>query len=995
MMTGELPDRTTTVIVDFKGSEPPKDSKGGEQKELETVYYNQKMSTILEHFSSSITAGLSASEAARRLEKWGRNELPSPPPKSWISIIIGQLMDFMLLILLFVAFFSLALQDFVEASVLFLVVFMNVVIGSVQEIKAERALSALESLTAASAKVFRDSAWANVPGAELVPGDIIALEEGDLVPADVRLFEVNGLYVDEAKLTGEAEPIEKIDERIAHEGIGVITVGDRRNMGFMSTLATQGVGTGVVVNTGAHTQIGRISSALTEKTEKDAPMQAKLAVLGKVLVVISVLMCALVIAIGLIRVKVDEGSVDGDDWAAWAKVGVSLAVAVIPEGLIAVVTVSLALATVQLGRANTIVRTMPAVETLGSATVICSDKTGTLTEGKMRSEQLVAGGVTYTIAGTGIIPEGAVKDPNGNELPATSPRGLPTPVYRAMQVCALCNNSAIAYNQEKSEWEYTGDPTEVALEVAARKLSLGFDAFRADYGYTKMFEIPFTSDRKRMTSVFRVNGSGPVDEASGDAVIVAKGALSFLLPSCTSILGPAGELEPLNKAAIEAIEAHNLTLSSKGLRTLALAYRSVSARSINSIDESRPDDTVETDLVFVGLIALRDPPRESVKASIARAKGAGIRVTMITGDSPVTAQAIATQLGIIEEGDAHLVATGAWVDARTHEDLVGLKQFPRVFARVSPANKLALVKALRDRGNVVAMTGDGVNDAPAIRHASVGIAMGQTGTDLTIQAADIVLLDDDFNSVIYAVELGRGVLDNVTKYCLYLLSCNLSEILTMLVSAAVGIVPPFSAVSILYANVLIDVPPSIALGIDTPAADIMERLPRNPKAPIFGWKGAFVIITQAALISSITMFVYCMAIYEHDYAIDQKDLEGQSHARSLAFVTQAAIHLFHSYASRSVTLSIFRKSIFENKILNYGVIVSFIILVVICYIPGLNDVLDQWELNFRDWGYVIGAVIVHLLGTEAIKSVFMRGLFALDPDAAQVDDGKPKFFQAF
>ncbi|KNC51594.1 ATPase [Thecamonas trahens ATCC 50062] len=994
MMTGELPDRTTTVYVNFKGVDPPKD--GGKAKAPEeVVYYNQKMTAIMEHFQSEVTQGLATAEAKRRLEKWGVNSLPSPPPKPWWRILAGQFGDFMIMVLCFVALFELVLQEWIEASVLIIVVLMNVIVGFQQEVKAERALAALESLTAAQAKVFRDGAWLNLPSAELVPGDIVALEEGDLVPADLRLFEVNGLYVDEARLTGEAEPIEKIDERIMHDGIGVLTVGDRRNMAFMSTLVTSGVATAVVVNTGSRTQIGKISSALAEKTDKESPMQSKLERLGKILVFLSVFLCLLVIAIGIIRVRAEKGRVRGEDWRAWFKVGISLAVAVIPEGLVAVVTVALAVGVQRISKVNAIVRNMSAVETLGSVTVICSDKTGTLTEGKMRSEELIAGSVVYGIAGTDIIPEGEVtRKSSGDLLPADNYRELPPAVYRSMQVCALCNNSSLGFNTERREWEYTGDPTEVALEVAARKLSLGAEVWSSSFGYEKVFEIPFTSDRKRMTGVFRSTGKGPMGEKANSGVVVAKGAMGFLLPACTSFLNDGGDVVPLDDSIRESIETHNHALSGRGLRTLALAYRDVSRSELARLDDSNPD-AVESNLIFCGLIAMRDPPRESVKGSIAVAHGAGIRITMITGDHPTTASAIAKQLGIIKEDEDHLVATGAWVDSRSTDDLVNMTEFPKVFARVSPANKLALVRALKARGNIVAMTGDGVNDAPAIKHADVGVAMGQTGTDLTIQSADIVLLDDDFNTIVFAVEEGRLVRDNLMTYLAYLLACNGSEIMTMMAMAIAGLVPPFSPVAILYANVIIDVPPSLALGIDVKSEGLMHRLPRDPKAAILSIRSVIVVFLQACSISVWTVIVYLLAIYVHNYELDNDDLEARSHARSLAFVTQACIHLFHSYPARSMSQSVFNKAALGNKVLNYGIGISLAILIIICYIPGLGPELDQWPLNVRDWAYVIGAVIMHLLVTEVIKSILVRSIFLADADKVDesVDTGKPKFFK--
>lgn len=931
--------------------------------ELEEVFYNKKIAEVETQFNTSVQTGLTGLEATRRLETYGPNELPKPPPNPYWKILLKQFADFMIITLCFVSALQYALRGYIEGSVLAAVVIMNVITGFVQEVKAERALAALDKMTAQSCVVLRDGERREIPAAELVPGDIVSLDEGAMVPADMRLFAAMGLQVTEALLTGEAKVIEKCDERLVHDGHGVLSLGDRLNMAHMSTVVMQGVGEGIVVRTGKATQIGLISTVVAGKSDKEGPLLGKLSKLAKLLVGLSVLLCALVIAIGLARLRSTAGRVKGSDVEVWVKVGISLAVAVIPEGLVAVTTVSLALGVQRCSSLKVVVKNMPALETLGSVTVICSDKTGTLTEGKMRAEVLLTPVQRYTITGTGIDPTGDFIGKAGVRVTAVAEHA---DLVEALKVCALCNNASIALNSETSQWESTGDPTEVALEVAARKANLGVGVYVSEFKYTKVFELPFDSTRKMMTVVFTTGGS------SGSGIVATKGAADRMLGVCTHIAdpaaGPAG-FRALTAADRASIEADINTYASSGLRTLGLASRTVNASELRALNEDQPQ-LVECDMTFKGLICLRDPPRVGVKEAIETAHRAGIQVIMITGDHPSTALAIAKQISIVPAASSaeaeRLVMTGPALDGLSDEALLALEPFPCVFARVSPKNKQTLVETLLRRGNIAAMTGDGVNDAPAITKASVGIAMGQAGTDLTIQAADIVLMDDNFTSIVRAVREGRITFDGIKKFILYLLAANSSEIWVMLFCVIVGLPVPFTSIMILWANLIIDLPPAISLGVDTAEPDVMERRPRDPAAFVFGLKALAVIIMHGTSMAACAIVLYYIAIEVHGYKVDKNPGE-PSHARALAFVCLAMTQLAHSFVARSVTQSVFRADIFSNRTLDIGVLGAIAALVASCYIPGMNTLLHQYPLTGRDWGEIIAALSIHVLFTELLK----------------------------
>eukprot|EP01094_Clydonella_sp_ATCC50884_P014542 TRINITY_DN249_c0_g1_i3.p1 TRINITY_DN249_c0_g1~~TRINITY_DN249_c0_g1_i3.p1 ORF type:complete len:1007 (+),score=278.71 TRINITY_DN249_c0_g1_i3:163-3183(+) len=751
-------------------------------------YYDTEIDQLVNVFHTNLGSGLDSIDAATRQNTYGKNSLPVPDPPGILRMIWNQLADFLVLILLLAAVLSAALGDFIAAAALALVVFINVLIGFTQEYKAERALAALNSLDVPQAKVYRDGGnLVELNSAELVPGDIVELQSGGLVPADLRIFEAVDLQIKESILTGESDAIEKITEAIPRPNLGI---GDRKNMAFMSTEVEKGRGKGIVVSTGKNTEVGKISKDLLSAGSKVTALQRKISRLGKILVLIAVVLCAIIFGIGVARGRVPI--------LEMVKVAISLAVSVIPEGLVAVVTITFAFGVKRMLNQNAIVRRLPAVETLGSVTTICSDKTGTLTEGKMCCQDAYADGEEYSFSGTGVSPEGEVL--NSSEQPLMKdclPRGL----ERLITVAVMCNTSGIR-NGDKAkgepEWVGVGNPTEVAMVCAGLKAGVSKEQKEAE-GWKCIRESPFDSGRKRMSVVYR--------DDSGRVLVLCKGAPERLVKQCTGIFDDNGgdETQPFTEDMFQRIENRASDMAKKGLRVLGLGFRelNLSEEEIMELDT----EELECNLTLVGLMGLIDPPREPVKRAVEQCNEAGIHVIMITGDHPTTAKTIAQKLGILTEEYEGAVMKGPEVDALTDEQIIALPNFPCVFARVSPQNKLAIVTALQKRGEIVAMTGDGVNDAPAIKHSDMGIAMGITGTDLTKQSAEMILMDDNFSTIILAIKEGRRTYDNIIKFVMYLLSANSAEIFVMMMSVAIGLPIPFTAVMILWANLFADIPP--------------------------------------------------------------------------------------------------------------------------------------------------------------------------------------------
>ncbi|CAG8461817.1 11158_t:CDS:10 [Acaulospora colombiana] len=952
-----------------------------------SLYFDRDVTRLLKMFRTSLSDGLSTSSVQLLFDHYGPNKIPEPPKPSILNMILNQLKDFMVLILLAATVVTAAESDFKGMSVLLVVIVLNTIIGFTQEYKATKALEALQKLSVPKAKVIRDGQQVDIDSSQLVPGDIVVLEEGEAVPADVRIVENSHLEVIESALTGESLPVSKNVKKIWTR-TRKLPLCDCKGNAFMSTVVFKGRGKGLVVRTGSDTEIGKISAAISSAKPVTTPIQRKLAKLGKFLVILAILLCILVVIIGIVYKHSTKDMIS---------IGMSLAVSVIPEGLVAVTTVTMAVGVRRMARRNAIVRTLPTVETLGSVTVICSDKTGTLTEGKMGPSELwTADDTIYSFTDpTSLDPnEGKIvtyprdyyrqrtfKTRSQHSILKTektdsltfqpqevlrNPTDAPAHLVAAMLISSLCNNSSIIKKDEtENEWKGIGDPTEVALVLAAQKGGFSKSYWEKECGFTKVYEKPFDSERKLMSVVYQ-NMSEHFKQIN---FVLVKGAPEELLGKCTHylpnvtksekvvpfdvILGEKGGFEPcdLTDEFVDKVSEQSSRMASQGLRVLGLAFKLAYEKEFPFFSsdadekvESRTEETdttpespstnplfAEKDLTFVGLIGLIDPPKKSVAESVRRCKEAGIRVFMITGDHAATATAISTEIGIIEPEVPHMnrVIRGAELDLLSEDAIMQLDPFPNVFARVSPDNKLKIVEALQNLGNSVAMTGDGVNDAPAIKAADVGVAMGISGTEITKQAADIVLADDDFSTIVAAVEEGRQVFDNILKFIVYLLSCNGAEIVLMLLCAIINVDLPFTTIMILFANIIADVPPAISLGIEPAEGDLMKRKPRDPGSGVLNAYTASILIMQTFVMALATFGLYEIAL-----KVEKISLED---SRSLAFATLTTMQLFQGFLSRTLNESVFRTSFFGNKWMIGSVIGSFITLIIGIYVPGENS----------------------------------------------------------
>jgi len=789
--------------------------------------------------------------------------------------------------------------------VIFVIVIFAVVLGFIQEYRAEKAMAALKRMAAPTARVLRNGEEKEIPARELVPGDMVLLEAGSLVPADLRLVEEFNLKIDEAPLTGESMPVEK-DTRALE---GEVPLGDRVNMAYMGTHAVYGRGRGVVVATGMATEFGRIAGALMEVEERRTPLQESLDEMGKRLAVAALGVVSLIVTVGLLR---GEEALEMFIW------GVALAVAVVPEALPAVVTISLALGVKRMVRRNALVRRLPAVETLGSTTFICTDKTGTLTQNKMAVREVFLKGVSMEVTGRGYEPEGEFRLGGRTVDP-----GEDVHLQELLRIAALCNDSHLVEREEG--WEVTGDPTEGALLVAAVKG--GTDPEEVGRAYPRVHEIPFTSERKRMTTVHQ----GPTG-----LLVLSKGAPEEILRCCSLLLVAEGEI-PMGDAEREAVLEAAEAMAGRGLRVLAGARRSLPGEQLPA------DRDIEKDMVFVGLWGMMDPPRPEARAAIERCRSAGIKVAMVTGDHRVTAEAVARELGILRGGR---VLTGLELDRIEDRELEGIVDEVDVYARVSPAHKLKIVEALHRRGHIVAMTGDGVNDAPALKMADIGVAMGITGTDVTKEAGAIILTDDNFASIVAAVEEGRIIFSNIKKYLMYLLSSNLGEVLIMAAAVLGGLPLPLTAVQILYVNLATDGLPALALSVDPPEKGIMRRRPRDPKKSIFAGNVWKLMVIGGVWSAAVNLAIFL-------WALDSG--KGLLEAQCMVFASLILVQFIKAYNYRSDTLSVFEIGLFSNRWLNLAVLWESFLLALIIYLPFLQRAFGTYGLGTGDWAVVLGA----------------------------------------
>ena len=863
--------------------------------------------------------GLSSAEFTDRMDKYGPNELQAAHRISPWEILLEQFKNVLILILLGATVLSLFLGHGIESVVIAVIVLFAVVLGFVQEYRAERAIEALRQMAAPTATVLRDGVEVRVPAKELVPGDVIVLHTGDRVPADARLLEAINLQVEEAALTGESVPVEKHIRALEGEDL---PVGDRKNMVYAGTAVTYGRGRALVVATGMQTEFGKIAQLLQTIETGKTPLQHNLDRVGAVLARAAFVVVALIVALGLLR---------GQPFIEMLIFGIALAVAVVPEALPAVVTISLAIGVQKMVKRHALIRRLPAVETLGSTSVICSDKTGTLTKDEMTVRRVFAGGKTYDVTGAGYTPEVVFSTTGG------TPAALP-PALREMLTAATLASDTQLVQAPQGGWDIKGDPTEGALVVAAAKAGLQKDSL--DSSFPRLYEIPFSSETKRMTTLHQTNGS---------VTAYAKGAPEVILQSCDSMLTDGG-VQPLDEARREQILSQAQTMASEALRVLGIARKPEAALG-----------TAERGMTFLGLAGMIDPPRPEVKQAIAVCVDAGIHPVMITGDHPVTAQAVARELGLLRNGGR--VVTGPELETMTDEQLERDVERINVYARVSPAHKLRVVTAWQNRGHIAAMTGDGVNDAPALKKADIGIAMGITGTDVTKEAAAMTLTDDNFASIVAAVEEGRGVFGNIKKYLMYLLSSNIGEIGLMAGSALFGLPLPLTAVQILYVNLATDGLPALALSVDPPERDLMKRKPRNPRTGIFTRPVVTLMVLGGVWSALVNLGLFTWAL-NSGRSVEE--------AMTMTFVSLVLIQFFKAYNFRSDRHSVLNKP-FANKWLNMAVGWEVVLLILIVYLPFLHGPFNTYALPLIDWLIVGGLAVTIIPVLEIAKWMERRG----------------------
>jgi Ca2+-transporting ATPase len=840
--------------------------------------------------------GLSEGEAAKRLEQYGGNILAQPPRVSLAARLWEQLQDPMILVLLGAAVLSvLSSGDWVDAAIILLIVLINSVISIVQENSAEKALAALQQMAAPQATVLRGGKQLRLDTALLVPGDILRLEAGDYVPADARLIECAGLKADESAITGESVPVNKgLADKLPPD----TPLGDRRNMVIGSTVLTAGRGVAVVTGTGMNTEVGRIASMLLNQERIDTPLQRKMGEISKSLSFLCLGVCAVMFGVGLLQ---------GKELLSMLLIAVSLAVAAIPEGLPAIVTIVLALGVQRMAEQHAIVKKLPAVETLGCASVICSDKTGTLTRNKMTVERL------WTLSGEA--------------------RPL------AWGIGCLCSDVG-----EGKNGTLTGDPTETAIVEGANME--GISKFELDKKYPRLGELPFDADRKLMSTLH--------PSPNGGVRVMVKGGPDVLLQRCRWVqrTGKNALTAEIQKEILSANDA----MAEQALRVLGVAYRELPA-----LPEKMTSQWVERDLVFVGLIGMIDPPRKEVKAAVAACHGAGIRPVMITGDHKTTAVAIAKELGIFREGDFAL--TGSELDFMPNELFEQQVKHCTVYARVSPEHKLRIVNALQKQGNVVAMTGDGVNDAPALKAADIGCAMGVTGTDVAKGAADMILTDDNFSTIVEAVEQGRGIYSNIQKAIQYLLSCNIGEILTIFLATVFNFHQmPLIPVQLLWLNLVTDSLPALALGVEPVEEGIMNQPPRKTEEGIFSGGSGFTIAWQGALVGLVTLSAYFLG----EYVLSDPAHASQT-ANTMAFATLTISQLFHAYDVRSRHHSIFQIGFFTNPAMTQAFLVGLALQLAVLLLPPLRVIFSVELMSGAEWVTVLALSILPTVVCEVVK----------------------------
>ncbi|GAB4540426.1 MAG: calcium-translocating P-type ATPase, SERCA-type [Anaerolineales bacterium] len=945
---------------------------------------------VLKHLEVQ-EGGLSNAEAQKRLAHYGANQLNEAPRPGFLAILWAQLNSFVVILLLVASVISALLGDYVEAAAIMAIVVLNAVLGIVQEQRAEQALAALKKLAAPDAQVLRDGKRVAVPSYNLVPGDVVFLEAGNFIPADLRLLEAVNLRVEEASLTGESLPVQKNAATVLDKNV---PLGDRKNTAFMGTLVNYGRGRGVVTSTGMRTQLGLIAAMLQNVETEETPLQKRLDQLGKTLSVGSLILVAVVFVVALINYT-DIGalfSAPFDYFKEFAGeitevfiIAVSLAIAAVPEGLPAVVTISLALGMREMIQRHALIRKLSSVETLGSATTICSDKTGTLTQNEMTVTRVWADGQFLSVTGTGYAPVGEFQV-NGQTV---NVRQYPA-ILSTLWLGVLNNDAEIestGENDSQKTYRIVGDPTEGALIVAAAKA--GAIHVNIDEAYPRENEIPFDSERKRMITIHNVRSpkaddlSPFYDEKHKDWDVVAiKGAPDIVLELCTQVQGMDDTPRPMTAEMKASILAANDAMTKDALRVLGVAYR-LEKDVPDNAEELKTGD-LEKNLVFVGLLGMIDPPRIEVKPALERARHAGIRTVMITGDFPNTAKAIAQAIGLLRPGKG--VMTGAQIDELNEAQLKNVIEDTDVFARVSPEHKMRIVDALQANNEVVAMTGDGVNDAPAIKRADIGVAMGITGTDVAKETADMVLTDDNYASIVAAVEQGRIIYANIRKFVFFLLSSNVAEIMIIFLATLAGLPAPLTAIQLLWLNLITDGAPALALAMEKGDPDIMDQKPRAKDEPIINRSMGLGIFIQTITQTGAVLTAFLLGLMWHlesgalipdganwvSYVLahDWRGVDVQT-AETMAFVTLSLCELFRAYTVRSERASLFTIGVFSNKWMQYAVGLSIALLLIVCAVPFLQPIFNTHFLTLTEWSIVVGLGLIPA-ASEEITKFFLR-----------------------
>ena len=879
------------------------------------AWHTLSIERVLERLSAT-RMGLPTDETLRRFNDYGPNELMSTDGVSPWTVLGNQFKNVLIVILLIATALSAFLGHAIESIAIAVIVLFAIVLGFIQEYRAERAIEALKKMAAPFATVLRDNDEVRIPARDLVPGDLIMLGVGDKVPADARMVEVMNLKSDESSLTGESVSVEKQSAPLAGE---TLPIGDRSNMVYSGTVVTYGRGKAVVTATGMLTEFGKISGMLKTVQKTKTPLQENLDRVGKTLAVIALAVVLLIVFFGFLR---------GEPLLEIFLFGIALAVAVVPEALPAVVTISLAIGVQRMVKRNALMRHLPTVEALGSTTVICSDKTGTLTRDEMTARRIWTGGRLVEVTGTGYEPKGTFSA--GQEQ-----NEIFHPLTEFLRGATLASDARLV--QLEGEWEIKGDPTEGALVVAAAKAGLNKDSLEREW--PRINEIPFTSERKRMTTLHQ----GP-----DGMVAFSKGAPEVILAACTRQRVGHGE-SPLDEEAARIILDAAKEMTTEALRVLAVACKPTASL-----------DGAEKEMIFLGLAGMIDPPRPEAAEAIKTCTAAGIRPVMITGDHPGTGEAVARELGLLKTGH---VVTGAELESMSDDEFEQKVETIEVYARVSPEHKLRVVTALQKKGHVAAMTGDGVNDAPALKKADVGIAMGITGTDVTREAADMILTDDNFASIVGAVEEGRGIFGNVKKYLMYLLSSNIGEIGLIAGAVLTGLPLPLTAVQILYVNLATDGLPALALSVDPPEPGLMKNPPRDSQEGIFTRPVVFLMLVGGIWSTLVNLGLFSWAL-KSEHSVEQ--------AMTLTFLCLVIIQFLKAYNFRSDRYPVFHKP-FANKWLNLAVIWELMLLGLIVYMPVLHRPFGTYSLGMEDWMLVAGLALTIIPVLESAKWMVRRG----------------------